>query len=112
MSEDRIDPFSSLKDFKPKPEGKSSEVFVDTSKISEDIDRISEKNGFPSRQAQPANPVKKGRFNAKGPRKQLNIKVSETDFERFYRMAEEKEVRSLGDLFAQALDALENQDKN
>lgn len=111
MAEDRIDPFAAIKDFQPKPEGKSKEISSDTKEISADIDRISEKNGFPSRQAQPANPLKKNRFNARSPRKQLNIKVSEKDFERFYRMAEEREARSLGDIFGMALDALENQDK-
>lgn len=111
MNENRIDPFASLKDFQPKPEGKSKEIPIDSSEISADIDRISEKNGFPSREAKPVNPVKKQRFNARSPRQQLNIKVSQNDFERFYRMAEEMEARSLGDLFGLALDALEHQSK-
>ncbi len=98
MADDKLDPFANLGNFKPRTEPKPQA-------ISEDIERISKDNNFPSRQAVQAEPSKKARFRSL--RKQLNIKVREEDFDRFYRMAAEQEISKLGDLFKLALDALE-----
>lgn len=104
MADDKLDPFARLGDFKPRTDPKPQA-------ISEDIEKISKDNNFPSRQAAPAESGKRTRFGSGAPRKQLNIKVSEADIERFYRMAEEREIRALGDLFKLALDALEEKEK-
>lgn len=104
MADDKLDPFARLGEFKPRTDPKPVG-------ISEDIDKISKDNNFPSRQAAPIEPGKRTRFGSGAPRKQLNIKVSEADIERFYRMAEEREIRALGDLFKLALDALEEKEK-
>lgn len=101
MANDKVDPFARLGDFKPKTEPKPEP-------ISEDIERISRDNNFPSRQAVPAEPAKRARFGTGVPRKQLNLKVNVADIDRFYRIAEERQIRALGDLFAEALDALED----
>lgn len=105
MANDKLDPFANLGDFKPKTEPRPDP-------ISEDIEKISRDNNFPSRQAAPTAPIKRSRFGAGAPRKQLNLKVSAEDIERFYRMAEERQIRALGDLFGMALDALEDQEKD
>lgn len=107
MSEDRVDPFANLGQFKPKTVETANKISTDNEKIAKDIDRISIENGFPSREAQSATPSKKTRYNSRGARRQLNIKVNESDFDRFYRIAEENQVRSLGDLFGMLLDRFE-----
>lgn len=104
MADDKLDPFANLGAFKPRTDPKPQAV-------SEDIEKISKDNNFPSRQAAPAEPAKRTRFGSGAPRKQLNIKVNEADIDRFYRMAEEREIRALGDLFKLALDALEEKEK-
>lgn len=100
-SDDRVDPFASLGQFKPKA--------VDAHSVADPavIEKISADNGFPSREAQPVqpSPSKRARHKSAEPRVQLNIKVTQACHERFYTMAEERNVR-LGDLLSAALDAL------
>lgn len=104
MTDQRRDPFASLDQFKPK---ESEQRAVN----NEDIDKISKDNGFLSREARPEKPGKRARFNSGVPKKQLNVKVTEKCFERFYEMAESRDIRVLGDLVEMALDALEQQEQ-
>jgi hypothetical protein len=106
-----ISPFASLQGFKPKPAPTPNAA---SKEILKDIDKVAEDNGFHSRAAQPAeNSTKKNRrrFSTGEPKLQLNIKVTEANIERFYRMAKERNIRALGDLFEMALDALEATDR-
>lgn len=100
MTEKRVDPFSSLGNFKPKGE---SQRPADP----EVIDKISKDNNFPSRTAQEPRPEKRARFNTGQPKTQFNIKVTVACKDRFYQMAESRGIKILGDLMEQALDALE-----
>lgn len=104
MTETRVDPFSNLSSFKPKGD---SQRPADTAVI----EKISKDNGFPSREAPEAKPTKRARFNSSPPKTQFNIKVTEECKERFYRMAESREIRVLGDLLELAMDALEEKDR-
>ncbi len=100
MTDKRVDPFSTLGNFKPKGDSqRPAEVEV--------IEKISKDNNFPSRVAQEPKPIKRGRFNAGEPKTQFNIKVTVACKERFYQMAESRGIKVLGDLMEQALDALE-----
>mgnify|MGYP001064527834 CR=1 FL=1 len=100
-SDDRVDPFASLSQFKPKT--------VDAQSVADPavIEKISQDNGFPSREAQPAQTAtgKRARYKSVEPRVQLNIKVTAECHERFYNMAAERNML-LGDLLAASLDAL------
>lgn len=102
MTEDRVDPFAniSLGSFKPKSE-------TQRPADNEVIEKISKDNNFPSRAPHEEKPLKRGRFNSGVPKKQLNIKVTEDCYDRFYEMAESRGIRVLGDLMSLALDALE-----
>ena len=102
MTEDRVDPFAniSLGSFKPKSE-------IQRPADNEVIEKISKDNNFPSRAPHQEKPLKRGRFNSGVPKKQLNIKVTEDCYDRFYEMAESRGIRVLGDLMCLALDALE-----
>lgn len=104
MTEKRVDPFSNLGDFKPKGESQRPAEFSVIEKISKD-------NNFPSREIQEPQPAKRGRFNAGEPKTQFNMKVTVACKERFYRMAESRGVKELGDLMDLALDALEAADR-
>lgn len=98
---ERVDPFKNLGQFKPKDD-------ADRGPISVDIDKLSADNNFPSREAPPTGIAsKRKRFGAASPKGQFNIRVDLADKERFYRIAEERGISVLGDLFAQCLDALE-----
>lgn len=100
MTTDRVDPFKALSQFKPKSE-------ADSVTLSIDIDKLSNDNNFPSREApQVEQSAKRKRFGAAS-KVQFNIRVDAADQERFYRIAEERGIRRLGDLFGQCLDALE-----
>lgn len=103
--DDRVDPFASLAQFKPKP--------ADTQSVADPavIEKISQDNGFPSREAQPAQPAqgRRTRHKSAEPRVQLNIKVTQACYDRFYEMATERDLR-LGDLLSSALDALDARD--
>jgi hypothetical protein len=94
---ERVDAFAKLDRFKPKT---TEQAPVDNAAI----EKISKDNNFPSRDPKPS---KRPRYNASGPKKQLNIKVSDECHNRFYRIAEARGIRVLGDLIEQALDALE-----
>jgi len=101
---ERIDPFANLinpPDFAPKP--KRERPVLD-----EAIDRIAEENGFPSRQASraPKQPKRKVRTYRTGRNRQFNMKAKPESVDRFYRMADERNV-PLGALLDLALDALE-----
>ena len=78
----------------------------------EAIERISQEENFPSRQAaKPAAPLMcKRRVYRTGRNQQFNIKVTAKTVERFYRLADKHAV-PLGELMDLALDALERADK-
>ncbi|QLG96706.1 stability/partitioning determinant (plasmid) [Pseudomonas yamanorum] len=97
--------FANLGSFKVKP---ASPEPIEGKQLARDIDRVAESNGFHSRQAAPP---KKERFNSTEPKKQLNIRIPIPTHDRFYRMAEERGIRLLGDLMELALDALEASEK-
>ncbi len=100
MTTDRVDPFKALSQFKPKSE-------TDSVPLSVDIDKLSTDNNFPSREAPNVEQApKRKRFGAAS-KVQFNIRVDSADQERFYRIAEERGISKLGDLFRQCLDALE-----
>lgn len=102
-------PFGNLKAFKAKPADAPPTV---TKEISKDIDKVAIDNKFHSRAARPeaAKTGRKRRFSPASPKVQFNIKVAESVMDRYYKMAEERELSVLGDLLALALDALEAQD--
>lgn len=101
----RVDAFANLNKFKPKTESNPTAN-------KDDIEKISRENGFPSREAQEQKPQKRARFNSGEKKRQLNIKVKESSFERFYDLAEKRGIRVLSDLFDQALAALEKETIN
>jgi hypothetical protein len=103
---ERIDPFATLinpPDFAPKPKPKRERPVLD-----EAIDRIADENGFPSRQAvrAPKQPKRKARTYRTGRNRQFNMKATPESVDRFYRLADERNV-PLGALLDLALDALE-----
>lgn len=110
---DVVKPFAGLGKFKAKAEGEQGAV---AGLPQEAIDQLAEANGFHSREARPAAPAaakpvkKRRRFGAAKPRIQLNIKATEEEAERFYKMAEDRGIRMLSDLLSIALDALEERD--
>lgn len=100
MTTDRVDPFKALSQFKPKSD-------KDSVSLSVDIDKLSSDNNFPSREApQVEQGAKRKRFGTAS-KVQFNIRVDVADQDRFYRIAEERGISKLGDLFGQCLDALE-----
>ncbi|VVP44770.1 stability/partitioning determinant [Pseudomonas fluorescens] len=104
MTTDRVDPFKALGQFKPKSD-------ADSVPLSVDIDKLSTDNNFPSREAQRVElGPKRKRFGAAS-KVQFNIRVDAADQERFYRIAEERGISKLGDLFGRCLDALEELEK-
>jgi len=74
----------------------------------EAISRMAEENNFPSRQAPKTTkePKRKRRTYTTGRNRQFNIKATPETVDRFYRMADERQV-TLCALLEQALDALE-----
>lgn len=103
MSE-RSNPFVSLKEpptFETKPRPARPVT-------TEAIDRIAEENGFPSRQAAkaPKEPKRKPHFYRTGRHRQVNVKATDATIERFYKMAEVRNI-PLGALLDLALDALD-----
>lgn len=102
MSQERVNPFESidddLGDFKPKskPQDVPSRA---------EIDALSEKSGFPSRQ--PAQPKEhRVRRYTTGRNRQLNLKVTADALERFYSLADDM-GEPLGEVFDQAVKLLE-----
>jgi len=100
MTDKPVDPFAALATFKPKGENQRPAD-------NQVIEKIAKDNNFPSRAAPEVKPAKRGRFNSGSPKKQLNIKVTDDCYERFYAVAENLGIRVLGDLVSLALDALE-----
>lgn len=103
MNTGRVSPFadvSALPTFEPKAKASPAPA-------SEQIEKIAEANGFPSRQPAKA-PLRKqpGRRYKTGRNQQINIKATSQVIERLYRMADQRRV-PLGELLDQALDALE-----
>ena len=101
----RTNPFadvtSTLPTFQTKP--KASEPVA-----AEQVERIAKEHNFPSRQpvkAKPRPPRRIARHRT-GRNQQFNIKATPEAIERFYKLADERRV-ALGELFEQALDALE-----
>jgi hypothetical protein len=102
----RVDPFATLKEplpsftTKPKKERRVEE---------EAVERIAEENNFPSRQAKSQNTVRrKPRVYRTGRNQQLNAKATRETIEKFYKLANERNV-PLGELLRLALDALERE---
>jgi len=100
----RVNPFANLEDvpvFEPKPK-KLTPV------APEVVERISEDNKFPSRQApKPAKEARrKGRKYTTGRNQQFNLKAKGVTIERFHKLAHDRKV-ALGALLELALDALE-----
>ncbi len=75
---------------------------------NEAIEKIAEDNNFPSRQASRnvREPRRKRRVHRTGRNQQLNVKATKETIERFYRMADERNV-PLGGMLELALDALD-----
>jgi hypothetical protein len=104
MNSTRANPFADIEKlptFEPKPKAANSVA-------NEQIDRIAEANGFPSRQAArpPTARRQAGRRYKTGRNQQINIKATAQVIERLYKMADAKRV-PLGELLEQALNALE-----
>jgi hypothetical protein len=103
----RADPFAILKEplpsFSTKPR---SEKRVE----EEAVARIADENNFPSRQAPrvPREPRRKPRVYRTGRNQQFNAKATPETIEKFYKLANEKNV-PLGELLRLALDALERE---
>jgi hypothetical protein len=100
----RVNPFANLQDvpvFEPK---RKPERPVE----KEAVDRIADDNNFPSRQAAkpPKEPRRKRRTYTTGRNRQFNIKASAATIERYYKMADERDV-PLCALLELALDALD-----
>ncbi len=103
MSTARANPFAdveTLPTFTPKAKSVQSVA-------TEQIDKIAEANGFPSRSAGRApSPRRAGRRYKTGRNQQINIKATAQVIARLYQMADMRQV-PLGELLEQALDALD-----
>jgi hypothetical protein len=99
----RVNPFADLTEppaFTPKPK-KEKPVAEET------IERIAKEHNFPSRQAKVQNtPRRKPRVYRTGRNQQFNAKATPETIEKFYELANERNV-PLGELLRLALDALE-----
>ena len=111
MSAQRVNPFADIEGaprFDTKPRTPHPVV-------PEDIERLAQDNNFPSRQAArtiepaPAPAHRKRRVYKTGRNQQLNFKATAETIDRFYHMADKKQV-PLCELLEQALDALEQKD--
>jgi hypothetical protein len=104
----RVNAFEGLDEFTTKAEPKPVE--------KAQIDRLSEENGFPSRQPVkdllvepvPAAPLKMARRRTTGRNQQINIKAKGETIERLYRLADRDDL-PLGELLDKALDAYDKQ---
>lgn len=91
----RVDPFATLKE--PLPEF-TTKVRAAKPVATETIERIAEENNFPSRQAKaPGPPRRKRRVYRTGRNQQFNAKATPETIERFYKLANERNV-PLGEL--------------
>jgi hypothetical protein len=100
----RVNPFANLLD----PPVFTTKENPRTPVKKETIERIATENNFPSRQAaKSANVVRrKPRIYRTGRNQQFNAKATPETIDRFYKLANEKNV-PLGELLRLALDALE-----
>jgi len=102
MNTTRANPFSdieALPTFEPKPKAPRPIA-------NDQIDKIAEANGFPSRQATAKPAGRTGRRYKTGRNQQINIKATSQVIERLYKMADARRI-PLGELLEQAIDALE-----
>jgi hypothetical protein len=101
----RVDPFANLKDVPVFESKRKAEKPVE----KEAVDRIADENNFLSRQAPraPKEPRRKPRVYRTGRNQQFNAKATPETIERFYKLANERNV-PLGELLRLALDALES----
>jgi hypothetical protein len=102
MTSPRANPFEdvgNLPAFEPKP--KTAKPVV-----TDQLEKIAEANGFPSRQPTRPAPRRLGRRYRTGRNQQINIKATPQVIEQLYTMADTRRV-PLGELLEQALDALE-----
>ena len=108
----RANPFADVADlpaFEPKPKIPAPSA---APPLAIRVDEVAEANGFPSRQASRSSPKKRvGRRYKTGRNQQINIKATSEVIERLYKVADQKRV-PLGELLAQALDALEKNDNS
>lgn len=104
---ERANPFSDLSDFQATPKAKPVQT--------EQIERLAEENGFPSRQSKtptkkqqsPAKPKRRGRRYTTGRNQQINIKATAETIEQLYRIADEKNI-PLGKVLDLALQAIDS----
>ena len=104
MSTHRANPFAGIEKlpaFEPKPKAPKPVA-------NDQIEKIAEADGFPSRQATPRalTTRARGRRYRTGRNQQINIKATQQVIERLYKLADTKRI-PLGELLEQALDALE-----
>jgi len=103
MSTHRANPFADIEKlpaFEPKPKAPMPVA-------NDQIEKLAEANGFPSRQAAARTPARaRGRRYRTGRNQQINIKATQQVIERLYKLADAKRM-PLGELLEQALDALE-----
>jgi hypothetical protein len=102
----RVNAFAGLKDppvFEVKPK-------TEKPVAKEEVDRLADDNNFPSRQARKtsAAPARKPRLYRTGRNRHFGVKAKNETVERFYKMADERNV-PLGALLELALDALERE---
>jgi hypothetical protein len=100
----RVNPFANLAE----PPVFTTKAKTDKPVSTATIERIAEENNFPSRQAAktPKPPRRKRRVYTTGRNQQLNFKATAVTVDRFYKMADERDV-PLCKLLEQALDALQ-----
>jgi hypothetical protein len=101
----RVDPFAILKEPVPSFTTKARKE----KRVEEEaVARIAEENNFPSRQAAKSSSAirRKPRVYRTGRNQQFNAKATPETIDRFYKLANEKNV-PLGELLRLALDALD-----
>jgi hypothetical protein len=105
----RVNPFATLTE----PPVFATKTKTEKPLAAEAIERIAEENNFPSRQAAkaPKEPRRKRRVYTTGRNRQFNIKATAETVERFYKMADERQL-PLCELLEQALDSLEQAGKS
>ena len=105
MSSSRVNPFANLDaapQFDVKPKTSTRGV------VPEQIEQLARENNFPSREGERGKSTqRKPRRHITGRNQQLNIKVTAQTIDRFYRLADERDV-PLGQLLEEALNALED----
>ena len=100
----RVNPFANLAD----PPVFTTKTRTEAPVPPDTIERIAQENNFPSRQAAqaPKEPRRKRRVYTTGRNRQFNIKATAETVDRFYKMADERNV-PLCELVELALDALD-----